>query len=210
MVAIINKKYLYPKEYFLKGNNELILKNQQCINEYIEKKTKLLINSDNKSSVISEIILEIKELVEFDMDNSQIIGMPVEENFQKELIQKHDIIYVLGNIFSEYHLDLIKNNKDNIPNIQYLKYVIDYNELYDESLTDYFKKLLNISFDDVFEFKKTRIKNKNINDLDSIMESMYGGRENTIQILTECRGISFPMPNPIPEDIKPKKRKKHI
>ena len=35
------------------------------------------------------------------------------------------------------------------------------------------------------------------------METMYGGRESVIQFLTEYRGITFPMPSPIPEEIKP-------
>ena len=91
----MNKKYLYPKEYYLKGNNELILKNQHIINEYIDEKTKLLIaSSDN---------------------NSLIIGMPVSKEYQKELVQRYDIVYVLGSIFSEYHLDLINNHKKDIP-----------------------------------------------------------------------------------------------
>jgi hypothetical protein len=98
----MNKKYLYPKEYYLKGNNELILKNQQIINEYIAEKVKLLIASVEKSSVIIEIILDVKELVEFDMNNSLIIGMPISKEYQKELVQRYDIVYVLGSIFSEW------------------------------------------------------------------------------------------------------------
>lgn len=199
----MNKKYLYPKEYYLKGNNELILNNQQMINEYIAEKIKLLITSVEKNSVITEIILDVKELVEFDMNNSFIIGMPISKEYQKELIQRYDIVYVLGNIFSEYHLDLINNHKENIPSIEYTKYVIDYNELYDEALTDYFKKLLNIKFDDIFEFKTNRKKNNNLYDLNTLMDTMYGGRESVIQFLTEYRGITFPMPSPIPEEIKP-------
>lgn len=199
----MNKKYLYPKEYYLKGNNELILKNQQIINEYIAEKVKLLIASVEKNSVIIEIILDVKELVEFDMNNSSIIGMPISKEYQKELVQRYDIVYVLGSIFSEYHLDLINNHKENIPSIDYAKYVIDYNELYDEALTDYFKKLLNIKFDDIFEFKANRKKNRNLYDLDTFMETMYGGRESVIQFLTEYRGTTFPMPSPIPKEIKP-------
>ena len=206
VITLMNKKYLYPKEYYLKGNNELILKNQQIINEYITEKIKLLIASVEKSSVIKEIILDVKELVEFDMNNSSIIGMPISKEYQKELVQRYDIIYVLGSIFSEYHLDLINNHKENIPSIDYAKYVIDYNELYDEALTDYFKKLLNIKFDDIFEFKANRKKNRNLYDLNALMETMYGGRESVIQFLTEYRGTTFPMPSPIPEEIKPRYR----
>lgn len=199
----MNKKYLYPKEYYLKGNNELILKNQQIINEYIAEKVKLLIASVEKSSVIIEIIIDVKELVEFDMNNSSIIGMTISKEYQKELVQRYDIVYVLGSIFSEYHLDLINNHKENIPSIDYAKYVIDYNELYDEALTDYFKKLLNIKFDDIFEFKANRKKNRNLYDFNALLETMYGGRESVIQFLTEYRGTTFPMPSPIPEEIKP-------
>lgn len=199
----MNKKYLYSKEYYLKGNNELILKNQQIINEYIAEKVKLLITSVEKSSVIIEIILDVKELVEFDMNNSSIIGMPISKEYQKELVQRYDIVYVLGSIFSEYHLDLINNYKENIPSIDYTKYVIDYNELYDEALTDYFRKLLNIKFDDIFEFKANRKKNRNLYDFNTLLETMYGGRESVIQFLTEYRGTTFPMPSPIPEEIKP-------
>lgn len=205
---MLNKKYLYPKEYYLKGNNEVILKNQQLINEYIDEKIKLLIVSSDKNSVISEIILDVKELVEFDINNSLIIGMPVSKEYQKELVQRYDIVYVLGSIFSEYHLDLINNHKKDIPSINYSKYVIDYNELYDEALTDYFKKLLNIKFDDIFEFKANRKKNVNLYDLNTLMETMYGGRESVIQFLTEYRGATFPMPSPIPEEIKPTFRNK--
>ena len=203
VITLMNKKYLYPKEYYLKGNNELILKNQQVLNEYIAEKVKLLIASVDKNSVIIEIILDVKELVEFDMNNSSIIGMPISKEYQKELVQRYDIVYVLGNIFSEYHLDLINNHKENIPSIDYTKYVIDYNELYDEALTDYFKKLLNIKFDDIFGFKSNRKKNKNLYDFNTLMETMYGGRESVIQFLTEYRGVTFPMPSPIPEEIKP-------
>lgn len=206
VITLMNKKYLYPKEYYLKGNNELILKNQQIINEYITEKIKLLIASVEKSGVIKEIILDVKELVEFDMNNSSIIGMPISKEYQKELVQRYDIVYVLGSIFSEYHLDLINNHKENIPSIDYAKYVIDYNELYDEALTDYFKKLLNIKFDDIFEFKANRKKNRNLYDLNALMETMYGGRESVIQFLTEYRGTTFPMPSPIPEEIKPRYR----
>jgi len=206
VITIINKKCLYPKEYYLKGNNELILKNQQIINEYIKEKTKLLINSINKNTVISAIILEVMELSEYDINNSSIIGMSVSKKLQDELIKKHDIIYVLGNIFSEYHIDLINNNKNNIPSINYLKYVIDYNELYDEAITDYFKKLLHIGFDDTFDFKVNRNKNSNLYNFDSLIESMYGGRESTIQVFTEYRGISLPMPSPIPDDIMSKSK----
>lgn len=203
VITLMNKKYLYPKEYYLKGNNELILKNQQIINEYITEKIKLLIASVEKSSVIKEIILDVKELVEFDMNNSSIIGMPISKEYQKELVQRYDIVYVLGSIFSEYHLDLINNHKENIPSVDYTKYVIDYNELYDEALTDYFKKLLNIKFDDIFEFKANRKKNRNLYDFNTLLETMYGGRESVIQFLTEYRGTTFPMPSPIPEKIKP-------
>ena len=196
VITLMNKKYLYPKEYYLKGNNELILKNQQVLNEYIAEKVKLLIASVDKNSVIIEIILDVKELVEFDMNNSSIIGMPISKEYQKELVQRYDIVYVLGNIFSEYHLDLINNHKENIPSIDYTKYVIDYNELYDEALTDYFKKLLNIKFDDIFGFKSNRKKNKNLYDFNTLMETV-------IQFLTEYRGVTFPMPSPIPEEIKP-------
>ena len=180
----MNKKYLYPKECFLKGNNELMLKNQKVLNEYITEKIKLLITSVKKNNIIKEIILDVKELVEFDMNNSFIIGMPIAKEYQKELIQRYDIVYVLGSIFSEYHLDLINNHKENIPSIDYTKYVIDYNELHDEALTDYFKKLLNIKFDDIFEFKTNRKKNNNLYDLNTLMETMYGGRESVIQFLT--------------------------
>lgn len=199
----MNKKYLYPKEYFLKGNNELILKNKKIINEYIAEKIKLLITSVEKNSIIIEIILDVKELVEFDMNNSLIIGMPISKEHQNELVQRHDIVYILGSIFSEYHLDLINNHRENIPSIDHTKYVIDYNELYDEALTDYFKKLLNIKFDDIFEFKANRNKNNNLYDLNTLMETMYGGRESVIQFQTEYRGITFPMSRPIPEEIKP-------
>lgn len=199
----MNKKYLYPKEYYLKGNNELILKNNQILNEYIAEKIKLLIDSVEKNSVIIEIILDVKELVEFDMNNSSIIGMPISKEYQKNLIQRCDIVYVLGSIFSEYHLDLINNHKENIPSVDYKKYVIDYNKLYDEALTDYFKKLLNIKFDDIFGFEKKRKENKNLYDLNTLMETMYGSKESVIQILTEYRGVTFPMPSPIPEEVKP-------
>ena len=84
VITLMNKKYLYPKEYYLKGNNELILKNQQIINEYITEKIKLLIASVEKSSVIKEIILDVKELVEFDMNNSSIIGMPISKAISAE------------------------------------------------------------------------------------------------------------------------------
>lgn len=87
VTTLMNKKYLYPKEYFLKGNNELILKNQQIINEYIEEKLKLLISSVEKNSVIIEIILDVKELVEYDMNNSLIIGMPISKECKKELVK---------------------------------------------------------------------------------------------------------------------------
>ena len=40
------------------------------------------------------------------------------------------------------------------------------------------------------------------------METMYGGRESVIQFLTEYRGATFPMPSPIPEEIKPTYRNK--
>ena len=79
----MNKKYLYPKECFLKGNNELMLKNQKVLNEYITEKIKLLITSVKKNSIIKEIILDVKELVEFDMNNSLIIGMPIAKEYEK-------------------------------------------------------------------------------------------------------------------------------
>ena len=51
----MNKKYLYPKECFLKGNNELMLKNQKVLNQYITEKIKLLITSVNFSSILLQL-----------------------------------------------------------------------------------------------------------------------------------------------------------
>lgn len=204
----MDKKYLYPKEYNVKGNNELLLNNQKVINEYIKEKSELLINSDNKSTIISEIIKNIKELIEYDINNSTIISIPLDEEVKKILIQKHDMVYMLGNILLEYHLDLITNHKDDIQNIDYIKHVIDYNELYDEALTDYFKSLLNIDFDDKFGFKEKRVKNIDFSRPDNMMKAICGEKENTIKIIKEFNGIVRAMPFPIPDDIKPKYRKK--
>jgi len=203
---MIDKKYLYKKEYYVKGNYELILKNPQLINEYIDEKANLLIKSNDKNHVISEIILDIINLIDFDINNSSVIGMPISSKIKCKLVQKYDIIHILGNIFLEYHLDLINNNRRKIPSVNYRKYVIDYNNLYDEALTDYFKKILNKDFDDTFNFKKNRINNINLYDLDNIFESLYGNRENIIQILTEYRGTTIPMPSSIPNEIKEKER----
>ena len=41
-----------------------MLKNQKVLNEYITEKIKLLITSVKKNSIIKEIILDVKELVE--------------------------------------------------------------------------------------------------------------------------------------------------
>lgn len=205
---MLNKKYLYPKEYYVKGNNELLLKNQKVINEYIKEKSELLINSDYKSSVISEIINEVNELIEYDINNSTIISIPLDKEAKKILIQKHDIVYIIGNILLKYHLDLITNHKDDIQNIDYIKHVIDYNELYDEALTDYFKSLLNIDFDDKFGFKEKRIKNVDFNRPDNMLKSMIGEKENTIKMIVDYRGIVRALPSPCPNEIKPKDRKK--
>ena len=48
----MNKKYLYPKECFLKGNNELMLKNQKVLNEYITEKIKITIFDINGTFVL--------------------------------------------------------------------------------------------------------------------------------------------------------------
>ena len=195
------ENYLYKKQFAIRTNGTLLLLNQEKAKEYNNKKVNLLLSVKNREKIILRILKEFEEIYHYDLETAEIT-MTMEEKIRKIEILKEDIRFYLGGIFSNYHLELLKNNKG-IRIIDFRKFVMNYNELYDEALTDYFRVLTNREYMDIFKLKEMRKKNTN-----KIEQINLFPMEDAIYDIKDYKNTLVPFPVPIPEHLKPKIRGK--
>lgn len=195
------ENYLYKKQFAIRTNETLLLLNQEKAKEYSNNKVKLLLSAENKEKIILTILKEFEEIYHYDLETAEIT-FEIEEEVRKIEILKEDIRLYLGDIFSNYHIELLKNNKG-IRIIDFRKFVIDYNELYDEALTDYLRVLTKQDYIDIFKLKEMRKKNTN-----KIEQINLFPMEDAIYERKEYRGVLAPFPVPIPEHLKPNIKEK--
>ena len=141
----------YKKEFKISETNGLILMNPNKMIEYIQCKVDELLEIKDPKLLLEkkiEIINEFYEIVRYDKKHSifPIFNMSILNDKQrKEYIDKKifisDLVYYLGNIFSNYHMysiediPIIGNNAIGIG--------IHYDDLYYYAINEYYIILLN-------------------------------------------------------------------
>lgn len=162
---MLDKKYLYIKEFKYTNTGNLILMNPQMLLEYISEKVGKLLethsNSEEQLHVKREIINDFFEMYEFDCKNAIVpepFGYFSNPKLEKEKIRKTDLMFdlfygIFGNIYSNYHEEIIKNELP-IKLVYTQSSIINYNELYRIALNEYYRVFLKIDYPDILNLKK--------------------------------------------------------
>lgn len=142
----------YVKKYVLKGYH-MELTNPEPMMEYVQEKVNELMrtsNEDEELNIKLEILREFKKIYEYDLQNAEIPepfghfeNSKEKKAFSdKKLWSKNFVIY-LCNIFSNYHEQRYFESK-RIPMISVSETMINYKELYERVVCDYFLILLKL------------------------------------------------------------------
>lgn len=145
--------FLYKKNYIIDNKNNLLLTNPEPMLQYIDKKVAELIQEQDKekrAELKTKILDDVYKIIKFDVKNSTIIepiGGFESENEKKLFINKHitklSFIYYLGNIYLNYHTNLILNPElsKRIPVIANMKTTVRFEEIYYRALKEYLDTL---------------------------------------------------------------------
>lgn len=147
------ENFLYKKNYIMNNKNNLYLTNPEPMLQYIDKKVVELIqeqDGEKRAELKTKILDDVYKIIKFDVKNSTFPeprGSFESENEKKLLINKHiaklSFIYYLGNIYLNYHTNLILNPElsKRIPVISNMKTTIRFEEIYDRALKEYLDTL---------------------------------------------------------------------
>lgn len=145
--------FLYKKNYIINNKNNLYLTNPEPMLQYIDKKVVELMqeqDEEKRAELKTKILDDVYKIIKFDVKNSTMIepiGGFESENEKKLFINKHitklSLIYYLGNIYLNYHTNLILNSElsKRIPVIANMKTTIRFEEIYDRALKEYLDTL---------------------------------------------------------------------
>lgn len=145
--------FLYKKNYIMNNKNNLYLTNTEPMLQYIDKKVVELMqeqDEEKRAELKTKILDDVYKIIKFDVKNFpniEPIGGFESENEKKLFINKHitklSLIYYLGNIYLNYHTNLILNPKlsKRIPVIANMKTTIRFEEIYDRALKEYLDTL---------------------------------------------------------------------
>lgn len=145
--------FLYKKNYIIDNKNNLHLTNPEPMLRYIDKKVVELTQEqdrEKRAELKANILNDVYKIIKFDVKNSTFPeprGSFESENEKKLLINKHiaklSFIYYLGNIYLNYHTNLILNPElsKRIPVISNMKTTIRFEEIYDRALKEYLDTL---------------------------------------------------------------------
>lgn len=150
----MDQKYLYKKEYQMTLSGSIHLSNPELALEYCNEKFNALINAKNHAEELSiklEILRDFEEIYEFDC-NYAIRPEPFgtfRDRSEKEAFIRlkqlvEDFYLYLGNVFCSYHAYLVDQKR--IPLIDFQPFIIDYNELYQTAVNEYFGALLGVVY----------------------------------------------------------------
>lgn len=142
----------YVKKYLLKGYH-MELTNPEPMMEYVQEKVNELMrasNEDEELNIKLEILREFKKIYEYDL---QYAEMPEpfgyfkdekeKEAFRAKKLWSRNFVDYLCNIFSNYHEQrYLKSEKIKMINVS--KTMINYKELYERAICDYYLALLRL------------------------------------------------------------------
>lgn len=142
----------YTKNFILEKNN-LKLTNPEPMMEYVKEKVNKLMqvsSVDEELTVKLEIFKDFKEIYEYDLQNAKLPepfghfkDAKEKEDFIKNKLWSKNFVDYLCNIFSNYHEKRYLTSKK-ILMISVSKTTIDYKELYERAVCDYFLILLRL------------------------------------------------------------------
>lgn len=145
--------YCYKKK-FIARNGAIFLVNDEPAGKYIDEKVRELVfakSPDELANVKRTILREFNEIYEYDLETADCPepqGVFKDEEEKNRFIEKNILIadfhLYLGNIFCNYHTNLIQAKK--IPILECKRLVIDYNELYHRAAGEYIATLSGIPY----------------------------------------------------------------
>lgn len=117
----MSNELLYKKQWRLLQRRGIDIKNSEPLRAYIDKKVQILENTHLKPEQKNEknnILSDFFEMYEFDSKNDEIpipfgyfSSIREMKEFQKRNLLLNELILCVGNIYSNYHEKIIKNNK---------------------------------------------------------------------------------------------------
>ncbi len=185
--------YLYKKIYEQTLSGTLHLSNPEPALAYCNEKLNQLLNVQSREEerrIKLSIFSEFTEIYEYDCANAvrpepfgSFESPEEKQDFirLKQLVQ--DFYLYIGNIFCSYHEELAKRKQ--IPLIDFRPMVIDYNELYQRAVNEYFGTLLGVEY----PLRVFPVKNSD----KAAIEYING---QTVKYV-EYRGVVMPVPSPV-------------
>lgn len=145
--------YLYVKIYEENKFQSLYLSNPDILNRYNKQMSNLLMKTNGKAEEHREAKIKVysqfAEIFEYDCNfailptpNSPFETDEERENFRKKKILNQNFINSLGPIFISYHNELARIKRIPLPELS--NYTIDFNEVLNTAMSDYFGKLIGI------------------------------------------------------------------
>lgn len=193
------KPYLYQKEFALLSNGNILLKNPQILLKYIAEKVQDLeknYHTGNELNIKLTILNEFFEMYEYDYENAKFPepfgvfeNQQKKEEFKKKSLLLNEMVLSLGNIYTNFHTNIAKK-KMPIPIYDIPNFIVNYNELYNKTINEYFSTLLGIQPNEIVNTKLSQNGKEKIDEeVMELVDVEYRGIVSRTAIPIEDKNI---------------------